>query len=181
MSESKTIEITSNQTTLADGLNIKADLLKGRKNAWEELTNASTSTHDKEEPPSEEDRQQEVKQAKDLLETYLKIVDEIDVLTGRIDRTNRYSQVEYSGKKYSIHELVTLRESIITREKNLRALAKSIQQASSNRRGYGSEDTKTVNNLEPRDLKKQADQLAKEARNVNILLQKVNGKAPLLE
>lgn len=175
------VEVNVEETTLGDALNNRSYLLKEKKNAMEELTNASTTTHDKESPPNGEERQIDINRAKELLEVYIKLVKEIDELVKRIDRTNRDSTINVPGQgNLSIHEAVTLRESIISREKNLRSLAKTIQQSSNPRRGYGSEDSKTVHNLDPRDLKKQADQLAKEARNLNNLLQKANHHTLLL-
>jgi len=150
---------------LAEALNSRADLQK-RTEAIKQrlLRNAKVQEGDE---PAENPMQ--------LLEEFERVAEELANLMQRINRTNAVTILE---GQLTLSDGLARREVLKIRNAAYRALAEA---ASTTQDRYSRAEIKSVSTVKVSEIQQQADQLAKEYRELDIRLQAANWNTDLVE
>lgn len=122
----------------------------------------------------------------DLLGEFYGLSEDFESLSTRINRTNNDITLHFDGRELSMMEAVALRESLLLRQRGLRRIADSIEQAQGRGRySYGGRRTKdelkqTVH-LAPTTVRKDADKLSERIERLNVAMQSVNWTTEVIE
>ena len=150
---------------LAEALLLRADLQKRFERVKDRLTkNARVQEGDN---PSED--------PKDLLKELLAILDELTSLIQRINKTNTSANVEQG---YTIADYLTRRDALKMKHGALVALADA---ATVKIDRYSKSEVKFKATVDVANIQKQADEIAREQRQIDTRIQEANWAQELVE
>lgn len=153
---------------LGEALNRRSDLLKRVAQVQDRL-GVSALAQEGDEPP---ERPQE------LLEELDSLCEELQSLVARVNHTNAATKLS-NGE--TVTEALARRDVLDLRLAALRALVREATGRGGPFSRYSRSEIRMVRQIEVSDIQNQIDQLAKQRRELDTLLQQHNWSAPMVE
>ena len=110
----------------------------------------------------------------ELLTEANKVLDRLDLLIRRINKTNTETKFD---EKYSLTDAIAFRDMALKRRKLYSDLA---TRASTSQDRYTRTEVRYVSTIKVKDMQARVDQLAKEYRELDTKIQRLNWEADLL-
>jgi hypothetical protein len=110
-----------------------------------------------------------------LLKEFEAVADELEELVGRVNRTNLAVRLK-DGR--TLTEALARRDSLTLRHQTLRALAET---AAEQHDRYSRSEIKILSTVAVAEIRQQADDLARERRELDVAIQEANWANELLE
>lgn len=161
----KSQRIEGAKMKLAEALILRSDLQKRIEQIKQRLIRSS-KVQENEHPPED---------PKDLLDELHDCVTQLETLIQKINRTN--SAVTFSGEK-KIADALAERDAIALRR---RVILEVIDHASVKQDRFSRSEVKFYSTVDITTLQREADQLAKSYRELDIKIQEINWKTDLIE
>ena len=110
----------------------------------------------------------------ELLTEANKVLDRLDLLIRRINKTNTETQFD---ERYSLTDAIAFRDMALKRRKLYSDLA---TKASTTQERYTRTELRYISTVKVKDMQSRVDQLAKEYRELDTKIQRLNWEADLL-